>query len=193
MIAPCINFMQIKALMPHAINPQLGLKGSVVNIPVEINDMLNILPRNFDNMQTIQLKLKRHVEHSTDYMYETIRPAVVCDALMFLKTKPLYKNIEISESFLKKYDKQYDAKIDFIVDESDVQEHETNAKSEPSANVEDDLNDIDLEAIFNIDFDTNDECMLIDRNKEVSNNIQIIAPGQGKLPVPWMTPKSQYK
>lgn len=80
MIAPYINFMQIKAKMSHAINPQLGLKGSVVNIPVEINDMINVLPRSFDNMQTIQIKLKRYIEHSTDYMYETIRPAaaVVC-------------------------------------------------------------------------------------------------------------------
>lgn len=30
--------------------------------------------------------------------------------------------------------------------------------------------------------------MLIDRNKEVSKNIQIIAPGQGKFPAPWITP-----
>lgn len=50
--------MQIKVLQPFAINPQLSLKESIVNIPVEINKMINILPRSFDEMSTIQIKLK---------------------------------------------------------------------------------------------------------------------------------------
>ncbi|GLV47536.1 hypothetical protein CBL_21329, partial [Carabus blaptoides fortunei] len=71
----------IRPLKSFALNPQLGIKGSVVNVPIEVNEVLQVLPRKFDNMATIQLKLKRHMLHSTDYMFETIRPAVVCEAL----------------------------------------------------------------------------------------------------------------
>ena len=95
MVSPYINFMQIRALKSFALNPQLGLKGSVVNIPIEINDILQVLPRKFDNMATIQVKLKRHMLHSSDYMFETIRPAVVCEALKHLQNTPLYLKYQI--------------------------------------------------------------------------------------------------
>lgn len=52
MVSPYIPFMQIKALQPYAINPQLSLKGSIVNLPVEINEMINVLPRTFDVYNT---------------------------------------------------------------------------------------------------------------------------------------------
>ncbi|KAJ8678080.1 hypothetical protein QAD02_013867 [Eretmocerus hayati] len=47
MVAPYVLFMQINPLLPFAINPQLSLAGSIVNISVDINDMLQILPRNY--------------------------------------------------------------------------------------------------------------------------------------------------
>lgn len=34
-------------------------------------------------------------------------------------------------------------------------------------------------------FEVNDEVLVIDRNKEVSNAVKIIAPGQGQFPEPW--------
>lgn len=58
MVSPYISFMQIKILQSFAINPQLSLKESIVNIPVEINKMINILPKSFDEKSTIQIKLK---------------------------------------------------------------------------------------------------------------------------------------
>lgn len=68
MVSPYISFMQIKALQPYAISPQLSLKGSIINLSIEINEMVNLLSRIFDIMLTIQIKLKRHVEHKSDYM-----------------------------------------------------------------------------------------------------------------------------
>lgn len=47
------------------------MKGSVVNISIEINAFLQVLPKGFNEMSTVQLKLKRHVSHTTDYMFET--------------------------------------------------------------------------------------------------------------------------
>src|SRR5580765_7673132 len=99
MVLPYIPFMQIKALQPYAINPQLSLKGSIVNIPVEINEMVNVSPRTFDEMSTIQIKLERHVEHKSDYMYETIKPAKIYEALEYLQQTPLYinNNVQIDD------------------------------------------------------------------------------------------------
>ena len=53
--------------MPFLLNPQHAVKGSVVNIPVEINDMVNILSRKFDEMCIIQLNLKRDMKFSGHY------------------------------------------------------------------------------------------------------------------------------
>lgn len=49
---------------PYTLMTQLGLKGSVVNIPIEIND-IEVSPCYFDEMHTIQLK--RHTDHKNDY------------------------------------------------------------------------------------------------------------------------------
>ena len=71
------------------------MKGSVVHIPVEINDMISVLPRNFHNVYTIQLRSKRHVTHASDYLFEGIRPAIVCEALSF--TSMFVERMEVLE------------------------------------------------------------------------------------------------
>lgn len=53
MVSPFINFMQICALKSYALNPQFGIKGSLINIPIEVNKFLEILPRSFNDMDTI--------------------------------------------------------------------------------------------------------------------------------------------
>ena len=68
MVFPLLNFMQIRPLKRYALNPQIGMKGSVVNIMIDL-DMLQVLPRNFDAMATVQVKLKRHLDHKSYYMY----------------------------------------------------------------------------------------------------------------------------
>lgn len=78
MVSPIANFMQIRALPPNTLILQLGLEGSIVNMPVEIDGMVQMLPRNFNQMQTIQIKFKRHSDHKSDYMFETVRPTSVC-------------------------------------------------------------------------------------------------------------------
>lgn len=119
MVAPYISFMQIMALQPYALNSQLSLKGSIVNISVDINEMVKTLPRNFNSLSTIQIKLKRHVEHKSDYMYETVRPHISCEAIDHLKDTPLYtqNGIIINKDFFQRYDKNIVDKtpVEFIV------------------------------------------------------------------------------
>ena len=178
LVSPYINFMQIRPLKSFALNPQIGLKGSVVNIPIEINDILQVLPRRFDNMATIQVKLKRHILHSSD-MFETIRPAVICDALKYLMETPLYKKykIETDPSFFKRYEGKYKEKINFIVDEADAEDEEISENEAPLM-TSDSVEDID-----NLEID--EEVVVMDRNYQLSDNIIITAPGQGKKPIAW--------
>lgn len=83
--------MKIMALQLYALNSQLSLKGSIVNISVDINEMINILPRSYNSLSTIQIKLKRNMDHKSDYMYETVRSHIICEAINYLKDTPLYK------------------------------------------------------------------------------------------------------
>lgn len=173
--------MQIRPLQAFAINPQLGMKGSVVNIPIEVNDMAQTLPRNFDNMSTIQIKLKRHITHQTNYMYESIRPKSVCDALKHLVKTPLYRkyNIDIDQKYLNMYERQTNKTIEFIIDGNDAVTFEND--------ITDDVTNCYLNTTENsTDEEDDDEVMIVDRNKEAaSHHIQVIAPGQNKNPVPW--------
>ena len=189
MIAPYVPFMQRRAMQPYALNPQLSLNGSIVNIPIDINDMLKYLPRKFNNMSTIQMQLKRHIEHKTNYMYETIRPSKVIEALNHLIESPLYikHEIKIDKTFFNSYAKINNEEINFIVDEGDVLSDEENNlmkikfqqdNYEKQLAINEELDQMD-------NYEINDEILILDRNKEISEDIHIIAPGQDKRPLPW--------
>ncbi|XP_031637004.1 uncharacterized protein LOC116349612 [Contarinia nasturtii] len=130
-VSPYINFMQIRDLTPFALNPQLGIKGSVINIPISVPEMVDVLPRSADNMQTIQLKLKRRLEHTSNYMFETISPKSIYEALVFLVQQELYKkhNITVDEKIMEEYANSTQS-MDFIIDSDDE-----NALEEAAATV----------------------------------------------------------
>ena len=73
----------------------------MVNVPVDVQSMISILPREISETQTILVKFMRKMSYETDYIYETIRPAKVLTAIQFLVTQPLYKeyNIKISNNW----------------------------------------------------------------------------------------------
>ncbi|XP_026470005.1 uncharacterized protein LOC113373956 [Ctenocephalides felis] len=159
MVAPILNFMQIRALKPYALNPQLGLKGSVVNISIQINDLLNVLPRKFNQMKTIQIKLKRNISHKSDYMFETV-----------------------DQKYLDMFDSGVE-NVNFIVDDKDLLEDELSESTNDGDDNPPPQPTIDFNQI------NNDEVLLIDNNTNVahdnSSKISIIAPGQSKYPLPW--------
>lgn len=57
------------------------------------------------------------MKHKTDYMYETIIPGLVCEALNYLIHTPLYKKygVTASSTYLKRYE-NFENEINFIVD-----------------------------------------------------------------------------
>lgn len=199
MISPYLNFMQIRELMRFSLNSQLAIKGSVVNIPVEIPEMVKELPRSFDQSQVIQIVLKRAKHHKTYYKAETISPAQICEALLYLKDQPLYKKhgIHINSEFFEKYNNNYTVKIDFVLDDEIADAVTT---TEPTNSIQDGSEFEDGIQENSDDEDNPDkvideEIMLTDHSNALINQLSTtndafspdsitIAPGEGKTPVP---------
>ena len=134
-VAPRIPFMIILCLGNMGVASQklgqFGLKGNVVNVPVSVDKMISILPRQMNETQTIQIKLMRMMKFKTPYLYENVRPRLIYEAIMFLKETDLYKkhNIEISENWLDQFDNIDETRFDPT---SDDEESNVNEKSQSS-------------------------------------------------------------
>lgn len=184
MVAPIINFMQIRPLMPHSLNSQLSLKGSVINVPVEIKDMVTVLPRSFDDMNTVQIILRRHLQHKSHYMFETVRPWKIRSALEYLCQQKLYRrhNITLNEQAFRVFEN--DDAVYFIVDENNnniVEEmdpiadpNETEAAT--SRRQLEEMCRRDIQEFFNNNENDIDEVLSIDHNYNIYNLIIFIHP-----------------
>lgn len=67
LISPRIPFMQIRRL--RHVHGQLGIYGQVINVPVEVNTMVNQLPRHIDDDHSITVHIKRKKIHKSSYVY----------------------------------------------------------------------------------------------------------------------------
>ncbi|XP_053402924.1 uncharacterized protein LOC123548901 [Mercenaria mercenaria] len=101
LIALRIPFMQLREL-PRG--RQLSIKGNVVNVPVDIQPVVNALPRPFDENVTVPVKLKKKMSFKSCAFSENVRPHKVLVALHWLmKNSDLYKNanVEIDENWIE--------------------------------------------------------------------------------------------
>ena len=98
LVSPRLPFMQFKVVGREG-QPQL--KGNVVNVENDLDICAEVLPRQFDEMSTVQVKLMRRMMYRAPYMYETIRPAKVYKAAKYLVTTELYQEegVELSEDW----------------------------------------------------------------------------------------------
>ncbi|CAF1405512.1 unnamed protein product [Rotaria sordida] len=115
LISPRIPFMVIRTL---GFCKQFGLKGNLVNVPMNVDTNVSILPRSFSDTHTIQLKLMRQMKNKNAFMYETIRPKVVHTAIKYLVEQELYKDegIVISNNWLNEYSNKRE---NFVVNDED--------------------------------------------------------------------------
>ena len=115
LVSPRIPFMVIRSL---GFCKQFGLKGNLVNVPMNVDTNISVLPRSFSDTYTIQLKLMRQMKNKNAFMYETIRPKVVHAAVKYLVEQELYKDegIVISHNWLKEYSNERE---DFIINDED--------------------------------------------------------------------------
>ena len=87
LVAPRIPFMQIREL---GVDKQFGIRGSIANVPIEIDKSVDCLPRTMDRTETVELKLKRMRSHKTNYSIAEVRPFAVMRAAEYLVRQPLY-------------------------------------------------------------------------------------------------------
>ena len=192
-ISPILVLMQIKSLKPFALNPQLGALGSVINIDIEVPEMVTVLPRKFDQLSVVQIKLKRHVDHLSDYMFETVSPSRIMNALDYLENQQIYKDhgIKINRNAFSKYTDNTEMNV--IVDEADRDTEMNELVNDDFVMDKDFLKSIDDSSISilqdNDELEHSDDDMNCDevimRQNIDYNNVKIIAPGQGKNPISW--------
>ena len=166
-----IPFMQIQALNRGG---QFSLKGSVVNVPTEIEPTIRALPRLQNESETIPVRLKRMKEFKHGVATENVRPVAVMTALRTLmNTSELYKEANIS--------------IDDDWTVSDV-----NCTEDCSSLPQD--SDDDSETYSETGADDNPPLMtLLDEQTVDKNEILSVAPGEGQRPLSiFKDPNSEY-
>jgi len=100
LISPRIAFMQIHELPRGG---QLSIHGNVVNVPADVNSVVNTLPRPVNESQTIPIKLKRKLSYKHHYQFQSVRPRKVLEAAKHLvETSELFQkeHIEVQENWL---------------------------------------------------------------------------------------------
>ncbi|KAK9812967.1 hypothetical protein WJX72_006602 [[Myrmecia] bisecta] len=76
---------------------QLGCKGAVINVPADTARTQVVLPRLLDELDTVALKLKRQLKYKGHYMYESVRPRKVMEALKWLVDhSELWQSLQIA-------------------------------------------------------------------------------------------------
>ncbi|XP_044174352.1 uncharacterized protein LOC122957982 [Acropora millepora] len=99
LVSPRIPFMQIRELPRGG---QLSIHGNVVNVPADVNSIVNTLPRPINESQTIPIKLKRKLSYKHHYLFQNVRPRKVLEAAKYLvETSELFQNehIEVQENW----------------------------------------------------------------------------------------------
>ena len=153
---------------------QFGLKGNVVNVPVSVDKMISILPRQMNETQTIQIKLMRMMKFKTPYLYENVRPRLIYEAIMFLKETDLYKkhNIEISENWLDQFDNIDETRFDPTSDDeesNDIEKSQSSNKPPENKLIEDFETDLNQSSCSESNFDSDSDS---DYDENTSSKIQ---------------------
>ena len=106
----------------------LKIKGIVCNIPIETEEVCNVLPRTLDNSNVIFMKLKRKLCYSSHVIAESVRLEMVFSILNLLKNvNPLYSHINVQDLVLENV---FDTRF---VNEQDVDFTINNAESTDSS------------------------------------------------------------
>ena len=93
-ISPRITFMQIRELNPH-VGGQYGIRGGCVNVPIDINKTVSVLPRNLNECETLMLKVKRRMSDKQSYQGGLIRPAKIFKAAEYFVNTDICKEYSI--------------------------------------------------------------------------------------------------
>ncbi|KAH7945022.1 hypothetical protein HPB49_004958 [Dermacentor silvarum] len=92
-IAPRLPFMSIYRLT-HG-NGQYGIKGQVVNVPIEGQELVQCLPRNVPDDAVIDVHIKRRFVSKASYRRGLVKKSSVHAWLRHLEQSPLCRHLNI--------------------------------------------------------------------------------------------------
>ncbi|XP_060561861.1 uncharacterized protein LOC132721554 [Ruditapes philippinarum] len=187
-----IPFMQIREL-PRG--RQYSVKGNVVNVPVDIQPVVNELPRPFDENITVAVKLKKKLSYKSCVFSENVRPFHVLVALHWLKrNSDLYKHsaVTIDEEWATRVTKDCEETVqNFLSFDTTRPENTTTAEQNftPTCNAEAvteclETNTYDSDAEENAQENVgNIDTLLDNADIENRNTTFTFAPGEGQRPL----------
>ena len=70
-------------ILPKGQSPKL--KGTICNVPIDVNSLANVLPRGAHSSGIIMIKLKRKLVYRVHEYFEAVSPELVRYALPYLK------------------------------------------------------------------------------------------------------------
>uniref|UniRef100_A0A1I8MIT9 Uncharacterized protein n=1 Tax=Musca domestica TaxID=7370 RepID=A0A1I8MIT9_MUSDO len=166
-VSPRIPFMRIVSL---GYNRQCAVRGAVVNVPIQLNTTVNVLPRTVNQTEVVQVHLKRRLQYEHSFMTETIRPAKIYEAARYLVNTELYKkhNIVLSSDWLNSMNSTEEQPFISNVEDLELVSRLTNTNF-----IQDDVDEV------------NPQETLLDNNPVENLPLQriSIAPGEGQRPL----------
>lgn len=185
LVSPRIAFIRI---IPLKWDRQKGLRGNVVNVPIDVMTTVRSLPRPMGDSETIQVNLMRRLNYNNAYMCDTVRPMHIARAIDVLKSSELYTKlgIQVDDQFF--IDNPRD--LDYIVDERD-KDHQSS-----QVNYDDDILD-EIEAVNPGLYDNDDDdqvgdrpvvhqTMMVSDVERAGGDVLKIAPGQNSTPISYV-------
>lgn len=110
LIAPRLPFMSIRRLT-HG-NGQYGIKGQVVNVPINVPTTVQCLPRNIPDDVAIDVHLKRRLVCKPSYKRGLVKKRNIHEWLKHLEHSPLYKYLKIKIDWRRLANVQDDGAVD---------------------------------------------------------------------------------
>ena len=93
LIAKRLLFKKV-TIMPKGQSPKI--RGAICNVPINSEEICNVLPRGMDNNGIVQVRLKKRLNFKSHVYFEAVRPEYLQNVLTFLKQEnPLYSDINI--------------------------------------------------------------------------------------------------
>ena len=178
LLAPRLAFQK---LLQAPRGNQFKIKGNVVNVPADVNNTVNMLPRLPQESGTIKVQLKRRLEYKSSALSLNVRPNKILEAANWLATNSiLYREQGISFST----DRATSYSTNLLQNEN-----KTDDISRPNEQISgsEDINELDYwtEDDAEIPVGVTDTMLTATDFLEDNERAQIynIAPGEGSVPL----------
>ena len=98
----CHKWAAIQKLMQAPRGGQVKINGNIVNVPADVINTVNMLPRSPNETSTIKVNLKRRLQYKSSALSLNVRPNKVAEAAEWLVNNGnLYKDEGITFNGLR--------------------------------------------------------------------------------------------